>query len=253
MNAFETKKEESKKEKQTIGAVGLEFPQLLSAGYVTTKDLSNLINSFYHAVFSDYYGSKLEVAANGQISIRLFFKPSDVSGIKDFNSSISALESINKPSDTDAYSRIERANRFNNPNGNYRNYKFTDDAKEMLSEFVISSGINRNGGVNWNAVSEETTGSDNYNRPQIYVSLTCDIYKIIRKLYGDKTSNNGHWDYNIEVKAPIAPKMDPNGNVIATNYSLLLWRIDSSDVTALAARFGYGDFGTNSLGINTEM
>ena len=249
MNAFETTKEERKKEKQTIGAVGLEFPQLLSAGYVTTKDLSNLINSFYHAVFTDYYGSKLEVAANGQISIRLFFKP--VEG-KDSNL-IFALENINNPSDTDAYSRIERANRFNNPNGNYRNYKFTDDAKEMLSEFVISSAINRNGGVNWNVVSEETTGSDNYNRPQIYVSLTCDIYKIIRKLYGDKTSNNGHWDYNIEVKAPIAPKMDPNGNIIATNYSLLLWRIDSSDVTALAARFGYGDFGTNSLGINTEM
>ncbi len=50
--------------------------------------------------------------------------------------------------------------------------------------------------------------------------FTYDIYKIIRKLYGDKTSNNGH--INIEVKARLSSQDDPNGTSFATSHSLLL-------------------------------
>ncbi len=160
---------EEAEEKQTIGAVGLDS-LLLSAGYVTTKDLNNLINSFYHAVFTDYYGSKLEVAANGR-SAFVVLKP--VEGGKDSNL-IFALRRAYKPS-TDAYSRIELSLIVSTiPNGNYPQYKFADDAKEMLN--LISSSINRNGELIGMPVSEETTGSITYCRLRS-ISLTCDIYK----------------------------------------------------------------------------
>ena len=252
-NAKPNEKVDSKKERIELEEKAT-FPELLSAGYMSLSDLSKVVNGLFYSVFDDFFGSKLELdPQTGRIQSRIFFslssdKSKDPSGCY-------AVEDANSGKNmNDIASRLSLANRLNNPTGNWKNIQLTAEGQSKLEDFLPNNAFNRNGGINWNAVTNEvTTAPSQFSRPQIYFSVDIDIYKVIKTVFGHKSSTGGIWNYNIEVKNPINPIQDPvTGKVTATNFNLLLWRVDSGDVYRLAERFGFNGLGSNSLGINTD-
>lgn len=246
-------KVEAKKERIELETKAT-FPELLSAGYMSLSDLSKLVNKLFFSVFDDFFGCKLELdPQSGRIQSRIFFSPSAEKS-KDAAGCYAIEDATTGSNMNDIASRLSLANRLNNPNGNWKNLQLTKEGKEKLEDFLVGSAFNRNGGINWGAVTNEvTTAPTQFARPQIFFSVDIDIYKVIRTIYGGKSNTGSKWNYNIEVKNPINPIQDPvTGKVTATNFNLLIWRVDSSDVYRLAERFGFNGYGSNSLGINTD-
>lgn len=252
-NAKANDKVESKKEHIELEEKAV-FPELLSAGYMTLSDLSKLVNNLFFSVFSDFFGSKLEIdPKTGRVITRIFFSP--VADKSKDPAGCYAVEDANSGRNlNDIANRLSLANRLNNPNGNWKNLQLTKDGQDKLEGFLVNNAFNRNGGINWAVATDEvTTSTGQFTRPQIFFSVEIDIYKVLRTVYGSKPSNGTKWNYSIEVKNPINPITDPvTGAVKASNFNLLIWRLDSNDVYRLAERFGFNGLGSNSLGISTD-
>lgn len=248
-NNNQPKPQDQKPKRLKLSPVKMEFPNLVATLYNDTIGLCQLINGLLRPVFSNYHGSKIEVVQNRQLYTSIFFldtgrepDPGQYKGIEKI---------IDKNNLNNADARIDAINRFNNI-GVRKFYRLTKEAKELLQDIIPAQFINRNtNSVDWDKIVNEGTYQGQYNQSQIIVQVVVDLARIIKCIYGDKTSDGGHWNYQINIGAPINPINTPVGGVIANKWQIFIMRVNSKDVNDLAIKYGY-NYGGNDMGIITQ-
>ena len=239
-------------ERLHMGVKFKEFPDLISTMYSDTQLLSMGINGLMNRIFSDYYGAKIEIVQNRQIMTSVFF--SEDSSKQPEPGQYKAIEPIiSKEKMNTADSRIAAINHVANF-GSRHLYKITDQADQLLRDIIPDNVINRdNGKVDWAKIMIE--GSFNQQgiwAARSYVQIGIDIKKILKVMYGGKTSDGGEWDYMVNVGNPINPVTTPLGETRANKWQLFVMRANRKDVEDMARALGL-TWGTNDLNIVTAQ
>lgn len=229
-----------------------EFPDLISTMYADTQMLSMAINGVLNLVFSDYYGSKIEIVQNRQLFASVFFSEdsSKAAGAQQYK----AIEPvISKDKMNSADSRINALNHF--ASFGHRNvYKITEKGDQLLRDVIPDSAINRNTGkVDWSKIMTE--GSLNQNgiwASRSYVQVSIDLNKMLKVMYGGRTDDGGSWEYMVNVGSPVNPVMTPLGETRANKWQLFIMRANKKDVEDMARMMGF-NFGGNDMNIVTNF
>lgn len=234
-----------------IGVEPKEFPDLISTMYADTQMLAMAINGVLNAVFSDYYGSKIEIVQNRQLLTTIFFS-------EDANKTAApgqykAIEPvISKDKLNSADHRIAAINHM--ASFGHRNvYKMTDQADQLLRDIIPDNVINRNTGkIDWaKIVVEGTLNQNGIWASRNYVQVSIDLNKMLKIMYGGATDDGGYWEYMVNVGSPINPVMTPLGETRANKWQLFIMRANRRDVEDMANLMGY-QFGMNSMNIVTN-
>ena len=227
-----------------------DFPDLIATMYADTQTLSMAINGVLSPIFSDYYGSKVEIVQNRQLYSTIFF--SEDASKKALKDQFKAIEPvISKDQLNSADNRIAAFNHLASF-GKRNMYKVTKEADEMLRDIIPDGAINKdNGNVDWNKIMQE--GSFNQQgiwSSRTYVQISIDLGKMLKVMYGGISSDGGEWEYMVNVGAPINPVMTPLGDTRANKWQLFIMRCNSRDVKDMARSLGFA-FG-NDLNIITD-
>lgn len=241
--------QENKNQRLKLTPVKMEFPNLIATLYNDTIGLCQLINGLLRPVFSNYHGSKIEVVQNRQLYTSIFFM--DTGKDPEPGQYVGIERIIDKNSLNNADARIDAINRFNNL-GVRKFYRLSKEAKELLQDIIPTQFINKsNNSVDWDKIVNEGTYQGQYNQSQIIVQVVVDLVRIIKCIYGERTSDGGYWNYQINIGAPINPINTPVGGVIANKWQIFIMRVNSKDVNDLAIKYGY-NYGGNDMGIITQ-
>lgn len=230
----------------------LDFPDLIATMYSDTEKLCYLINSLFRPVFSDYYGSKVEIVQNRQLYTTIYFHDNGLNNTT--SGQYRGIERIiDKNNLNNAEDRINAINKFMTTTVNNRKfYKLTNEAKQLLKDVIPSQFINKaNGHVNWDNLMRECTSQNQFGQSQICIQIVVDLVRIIKLLYGARSDNGGVWNYMINVGSPINPINTPNGGILSNKWQIFIMRTNSKDVTEVAAQYGF-TYGGNDMGIITR-
>ncbi len=235
-----------------MGVKFKEFPDLISTMYSDTQLLSMGINGVMNKIFSDYYGAKIEIVQNRQLMTSVFF--SEDNSKQPEPGQYKAIEPIiSKDKMNTADSRIAAINHVANF-GSRHLYKITDQGDQLLRDIIPDNVINRDSGkIDWAKIMIE--GSFNQQgiwSARSYVQVSIDIKKILKVMYGGKTSDGGEWDYMVNVGNPINPVTTPLGETRANKWQLFVMRANRKDVEDMARALGL-TWGTNDLNIVTAQ
>lgn len=251
-----TKKEEATP--KTINIQPMEFPKVLEIAYTDTKTISSLINAFMREVFVDYYGTKIQVCANNAIVVTGYFMELgnnvDVPTGKE-----RAVEQINTHIDkNDVNAKIKMFNRnATNVRPNY--LKLTDIGKELITN-IISPQRDNKGKIKWESITAEKSiiTNDLYGSSKVVMTVTFDLLKIIKLLFGDKRNpastnkkDGDKYNYMVTLGRPINTVLTATNQRTCQNWGLLIHRTNLQDVQAVAEQFGYV-LGRNNNGINCD-
>jgi hypothetical protein len=233
-----------------IGVDFKEFPDLISTMYSDTQMLSMGINGVLNRVFADYYGSKIEIVQNRQIMTSIFFSE-DSSKTPDPNQYKAIELIISKDKLDTADSRIAAINHVASF-GSRHLYKITEQGDQLLRDIIPNSVINRESGkIDWAKITVE--GSFNTQgiwATRSYVQVSIDLNKMLKVMYGGRTSDGGEWEYMVNVGNPVNPVMTPLGETRANKWQLFVMRANRKDVEDMARAMGF-NFGGNDLNIVT--
>lgn len=228
-----------------------EFPQLMSTMYTDSYKFCQSIGNLLRPIFNDFYGARLDVVQNQGIYLYAFFTPTNAA--KD-SRKINAVEPIVDTKSKSSDSIINAMNHLYSY-GSSKTMKITKEADELLRDIIHDGAINyKTTKVQWDRVAREGNVSEangfNYssNRPVMQIML--DPNKLLKVMYGDRTTDNGTWEYMITVGNPINPTRNAFGELSASTWQLFIMRCNSRDVKAKAADLGLV-FGGNDLGIIT--
>lgn len=241
------------------------FDSVLMAKYVTTYELSNIVNSLFAPNLHDYYGCAIRPAEtiqpnlmgakpvkptsnNPNVVLIAYFtdkgQPPENSG------KVKCLEPIVKGNDL-----VERLNRLNNIMRN-RNYTLTDDAKSMLMDFVDDSFKHqtRSGKKvpNWSQIVTEVADQTSQGI-RACVSIQLDILKVLREIYKSNVGDR-RYDYAIYVaksgigqpsQYPGQPYMMPQQWGLSTEYMYQIVRYDMTSGGKVLQQIGLTDSGSS--------
>ena len=202
----------------------LPFDATLKSQYITTLDLCKIINGLFRPVFADYEACMTYIDPNGNVQVDPYFKEhGTVNGkqknIKPFNQ---------KNNNNDIMARLRSVS--NNNTG--RNIDLTDETKEALSEFMI--GPYNNNKVNWSQCVFEIT-ERSYNGYSVYLKVRAvDVYKIIKKVFGNTNEEGNYVDYKIDIIKPTGMMISGATN----NFLLTITQLDTKMVEELYKEIG---------------
>lgn len=249
----------NKEEKRlSIDVMPSEFPGLITTMYCDTTQISKLINNFIRPIFPDEYGTRVEVQTFPNnpakiLSIMVIF--TDKGSVALGEGQYKALEPIvtQDKLKSNMSTRLKYYNNMRVSNNTQNVYQFTEEAKEMLSELVPNSALDKKGNVRWNQIMTEFN-LKSYNTPNlIAVGLYLDFNKVLKKIYGHKTQDKSVWNYLVMVGNPINPVMAYDGSMTAKKWQVFIMRIKDKDIYDLATRYGYdAAMGMNRMGIITD-
>lgn len=228
-----------------------DFPELISAMYIDSKQLSTAINNLMRSIFNDFFGTRLEITANHQLMASIFFSEDNA---KKDGDRYNAIERIftNKTLNN-AEGRIEALNQFS-AFGRRNLYRISKNGDELLRDVIPNQFINRETlKVDWSKVTNEGSMQTNgIYQNQIYVQVMIDITKVLKIMFGSKNKAGEEVQYAIQIGQPLNPTMTPLGEMKANEWQLLILRSNSDAVRNLASKLGY-NFGNGSdLGIVTD-
>lgn len=239
--------EKTNGKKLKIEPTPLKFPSLLDILYSDTTGMASLVNSLFRPVFSQYKGSKIEVTQNRQLLCSIFF----VDKAPEEGKYKAIQNIINKENDS-AENRIFAMNQYLSfKTGNRKMYKLTKEAKEMLSDFVPNSFLDTNGKIRWDSAIREAQYAIAPFQQEIYVQVAIDLYKVLKAIYGSDAPDGGKWQYMVNVGFPANPMNTAVGQMVANKWHLFIMRVNSKDVDAIAAQYGFAT-GSNQMGIVTN-
>jgi hypothetical protein len=227
------------------------FPDLMSTMYMDTRMLCKAIGNLLRPIFADYYGARVDIAQNRSMMVSVFFSP--VSN-KEAGKEYAIEPTIDKNGFNGAQSRIDALNHLSSF-GQRDMFKFTKFADEVLRDLIPNKAINfKNGKIDWNAISREGSVQEQngftFMPNRTVVSLVIDVTKLLKVLYGDKTSDGGRWAYMVNVGNPINPSANAFGEVRSNLWQLFIIRCNSKDVEEMATTLGFV-FGGNDQNIIT--
>lgn len=224
------------------------FDGTIRSKFVTTQDMAELFNGLLKNVFFDYYGCV--VTTPEMVPTQKLAYPSTSGGGN--NTALSLIvyftdkgeapdgmyKAITQPFE-DKSNIVSKMNVITN-NNRGRKYILTDEAKELLSDFVEDSRVGRNGGVDWNAISAEvveTSGVGNmFNGHRVCVSVRLDPLKFIKEIYKTRIDDR-FMDYSISLIKPLATTaFVPQGAPV--NWIVQILQLDNKEVEMLATKVG---------------
>ena len=192
-----TKTEAAERERLAVAMDPVDFTANVKSKLITTFALGEkIISPLFRSVFSDYEGCLVKFEM-GRLTAELFFndaKPHD-------DDKYRAIQLIGGNPDKNNGSMFEKIQRLNNsfkPN----KYELTDEAKELLIDFMPRHLINKNSGtINWQPNISEVCESVSYHTAaqHIYVKLSnVDIISILRTVYGNK-EDDSYVEYEMNI------------------------------------------------------
>ena len=175
----------------------VDFTANVKSKLITTFALGEkIISPLFRSVFSDYEGCLVKFEM-GRLVAELYFndaKPHD----EDKYRAIQLIGGTPDGSKGSMFDKIQRLNNSFKPN----KYELTEEAKELLLDFMPRHMINKNSGtLNWNANLSEVCESVSYNTAaqHIYVKLSnVDIISILRTVYGNK-EDDSYVEYEMNI------------------------------------------------------
>ena len=119
----------------------VQFESLIQTAYSTTCEFCDeFINPLFHNVFSDFYGSKIEIGANRSMVTTLAFYEN---GVEDTRAH--AIErTITKESLNSVDTRIKLINNTIASDRYHGQYKLTQDCKDLLETVIPSAARQSN-------------------------------------------------------------------------------------------------------------
>lgn len=226
------------------------FEKLAATTLVTTQKLAKRINKLFTSVFSDYHGSIIyctagngNVPMNQQFVVELHFKPMAVGTIDSTGTKkVRAFRPINEKvgNSNDIIAGLRSIYDSYNTSSKF---ELTEEAAQILSEFMIPGTNNGNNVDPWkpstyNTVKGEYVDAPQFGQSPIMVKIGgLDLVKIIRKMYGSKNESGKKVEYGIIPYGPVNPVS--NQMVQATaNWRILIMQIDTEKTFDLASEFG---------------
>lgn len=229
----------------TLDVEPIKFVGTQSAMQIRDIDLSLIINSLFKEPLSDYEGCVVapDLYDNGKIKVALYFKdkgePTNPKSKKAIQPIVLGAKDINR---TDMKQRLMNMNRVNKN----RTYELTQDAKDILSEFIETNNRNK---INWNAYTLEQPDSNAYGMNySIAVRVSgIDIYKLLKKIYGSYVEVEEEDDKGrtIKMKQPlqynisIVKAIGANVPGATQSYLFNILQLNATEVDRLVAKLGY--------------
>ena len=245
---------EKKETKLSFDPVPMDFPGLITTMYCDTSQIARLVNNSLRPIFPEVYGAKVEPSQSNRvldISVIFINNKNIVLGDKQYKVMEEILSEENIRNNLNA--RLKYFNNIRTANTNQRTYKLKEQAKQILSDLVPSYAIERNGKVNWKAITQEFNIRQYNNSDKIGLSVQLDFNKLLRKIYGYKNEDGSLWNYLAFIGSPINPQMGYNGTFVANKWQVFILRCKDRDVIDLANRYGLDtSMGYNRMGIITD-
>lgn len=225
-----------------------EFESLIQTGYSTTCSFCDeYINPLFHNVFSDFYGSKIEVANNRTLITTLAFCETNTNDTR-----AHGIERTVGGNANDVDSKIKLINNTLSSDRYHNQFKLTDDCKDLLESIIPGAARQGNGKINWNAISGEGCINNNFNfvnggQSQVIIQVQIDLNKLIRVIYGAKsTVDDDTFQYMAILGNPINPVSGFGGQLIVKNWQLFILKLSNKAVQEISK--SYGMSGQNNLG-----
>lgn len=227
----------------------LPFDSLIQTAYSTTGTFCDeLINPLFHQVFSDFYGSKIEISMNRSLVTTLAFSENNIE-----DGRAHGIErTINKNNMNDIDNRIKLINNTLSSDRYHNQYRLTTDCKNLLENIVPSGARQSNGKINWSAISGEGCINNNFNfvaqgQSQILIQVQIDLNKLLRVIYGSSNEDKSDsYQYMVTLGGPINPVAGLGGQMIVKNWQLFIMKLSNKAVQEISK--SYGMSGSNNLG-----
>ena len=211
-------------------------PELSVKTYKSQIIADEIINPIFNSTFKDYKGCMINVEGNGPMTrctVDLFFVKGKVS-----DAPYEALEQIGVKKGTDTLSRIQRVNQLSSRN---KIYQLTDNAKELLSEFMINK--NKKGEIDWNQSDVESEGvTETGMRQATGKVLRLDLNIIVRKAFGYRNSTGSKTYFNVTPLRRLVPYNQMPGAPLSNDWLLRIECLDSNATEDTLKMLGNGAF-----------
>ena len=234
-----------KKTPQLVLKEPTPFPSVMETIITDTKSFCHVINSLFIQVFPQFRMTTIDVVPAGNskaLNCLIYFDENNgavYDGEQTFKAIEPTVEKGKKSSDT--MSKINTLNGANKVASRQLSvYKFTQDAEDILKDFVPSMYIKNDGHIDWKNASQERTINIRGVQTQA-VLLAVDMAKVVRTIYGRKAADGSRLDYAIMVGNPIASSTSIGSPVPEYSYSLFIMRSNEENVRNLCQAYGIGD------------
>lgn len=219
-------------EKIKIAMDPIDFTANVKSKLTTTFALGEkVIGPLFRSVFSDYEGCLVKFEM-GRLTAELYFnaaRPTDESKYRAVQ--MIGGGDINDDNKATMEQKIKRLNNMFKPN----KYELTEDAKELLIDFMSRNVINHNSKtVNWQQQLTEITENVSYNvaAQNIYVKLdNIDIIQILRTVYGVR-EDESPVDYSISAIRQVG------GTSTTPNMLINIARLNVNETSKIANEIG---------------
>lgn len=227
------------------------FDGTLKSKYVTSQDLSDMVNSVFKTTMHDYYGcailpvESVNFALGNQLQGgKMTYQPSSSSNlvlllyfIDKGEAPAQSYKCIRTPEVGNNMVARMNAISFNRSN---RTYILTEEAKSILTPFVEDSH-NNNGKIRWEDISAEVNESSGVGNiaygSRICVSVRIDLLKVIKEVYKTKIGDH-YMDYAVSLIRPLVGiNPSPYGNV-SSNFIVSITQLDNKEVENLCKKVG---------------
>ena len=236
-----------------------KFNDVISTATLTSSDLEESVASLVHSVFDDFEGCKIVQDLQSQrLVCKLYFKLA----AQKTEEGLYAVKHRGELNNRVSSGHNTVADMVNSVNAmaitkNASTLQLTDDAKELLAEFLLipnnnaqfvdrySNELNKAVKVrlpkNWNLYTEEISEPVMGNFSNAYLVVNVDLTLLVGKLYGKKdeeevkvsnTMPKDRYQYAVNIVKVL--------NVQTKSYILEVRRIDINSMKKLTNRIGYG-------------
>lgn len=206
-------------------------PELSVKTYKSQIIADEIINPMFNATFKDYKGCMINVNGIGKCTVDLYFVKGKVS-----DAEYEALENIGVKKGTDTLSRIQRVNQLSSRN---KIYQLTDNAKELLYDFMINK--NKKGEVNWNQSYVEIEGvTETGIRQATGKVIGLDLNLILREAYGFRNEQGNTTYFNVTPLRRLIPFNQMPGAPLTNDWLLRVECLDANATEDTLKMLGNG-------------
>lgn len=226
----QNKEQQPDREPLRIKVEPLEFDGELKSKMIKTSELGGMITTMLRAILSDYQGCIIVPDNSGQLRLFLYFKDHGYPIPEGKYKCLRSALNMNKNA-----SSFEKINFFNMRN-RMKTYDLTDDAKELLSEFIPTKPGEK---IKWDKLMIEKTQQEIGSYSVMVELAGLDLNRVVRKLYGAR-ENKARLDYSVSLVRPLTP-VNCSGQFNPANaiYLVNVLQMNNEQVAKLANTVGF--------------
>lgn len=213
------------------------FIGIAKVKYLTSTEISKLVAVLFNSVYSDYYGSKVEVDPQTRIaSLSMFFSHLQ------FNEN--DVTAFSPKADVQRVNDVVRrlANQRINATEGRSSYMITSYGKDGLGKFISPRFKDKSGTPHWNQIHADVNNGSGtgFNNTMILSQLRgLDLSILFATIFGSVNEDGDEVEYSAEINSTL-----PTGE-----FLFAVTRINKSELDRTIRAAGITN--TNSLGVVT--